>query len=233
MNSPVSVIESLLRSSDAVRWLFYGDSITHGAQHTLGKRDFSELFREHVIWELKRQNDLVLNAAYSGYTLRELIREFDFRAGSFRPHAAFVIIGTNDCVKYPRNEFEKNLYCLLEKFNSIQCKLILQTPLPLISELDPVRAENLQYYPDMISHFAEKNHVALIDHWRMWNRISKQERYYLMSDPVHPNEMGHLLIAQKIFRDLHCFSGKYPVCRMQPGAVSEHIFEQDEERSKV
>ena len=216
-------LHKLLKTQESCRWLFYGDSITHGACHTFGKRDFSGHFREHIIWELKRQHDLVLNSAFSGYTLRDLLREFDARAAFFQPHAVFVMVGTNDCVKYPREEFRENLQKLLDKFRQIGCCMVLQTPPPLITPLDPRRGENLQAYPEIIREFAGEFSLDLIDHWRAWEKLPQQERYYLMSDPVHPNEIGHLKIAQDLFRYLECFSPEYPTCRMQwgPGIEGE------------
>ena len=172
---------------------------------------------------MKRQHELVLNSAFSGYTLRDLLREFDARAAFFQPHVVFVMVGTNDCVKYPREEFRENLQKLLDKFRQIGCCMVLQTPPPLITPLDPRRGENLQAYPEIIREFAGEFSLDLIDHWRAWEKLPQQERYYLMSDPVHPNEIGHLKIAQDIFRYLECFSPEYPTCRMQwgPGLEGE------------
>ena len=41
-------IKAILNGSAPARWLFYGDSLTHGAKHTDGRRDFTELFRERA-----------------------------------------------------------------------------------------------------------------------------------------------------------------------------------------
>ena len=71
-----SIMERM-KEPRGMRWLFYGDSITHGAKHTAGSKDFSELFRERIAWELGRRDDLVLNGAYSGFTTRELLEKFD------------------------------------------------------------------------------------------------------------------------------------------------------------
>lgn len=210
-------VRILLKSSEPLRWLFYGDSITHGACHTFGKRDFSEIFREHIVWETGRKNDLVLNSAYSGFTCRELLRDFDFRAAAFRPHAAFVMIGSNDCVRYPKEEFDGNLEQLLKFFRGIGCRVILQTPPPVITPLDPERGKNLAIFRDVLLQFAAKEELDLIDHWELWNRLSPQDRYYLMSDPLHPNGEGHLKIAQDIFRFLNDFTQDTPMCRIQPG----------------
>ena len=93
-------IKSFLKDSRPTKWLFYGDSITHGAKHTLGHRDFSEHFRERLVWEMQRNADLVLNAACSGFTCAELLSEFDWRAKAFAPNVAFIMIGTNDSTRF-------------------------------------------------------------------------------------------------------------------------------------
>ena len=102
-------VKDLLKSAERNRWLFYGDSITHGAKHTNGSRDFSELFRERVIWELQRKEDLVLNSAYSGFSTTNLLADFEWRAAAFKPNAAFVMIGCNDSKIMDAETFEKQL----------------------------------------------------------------------------------------------------------------------------
>ena len=49
----MQAIQKLIRSAEPVKWLFYGDSITHGAVHTFGARDYTEHFTERVRFELK------------------------------------------------------------------------------------------------------------------------------------------------------------------------------------
>ena len=41
-------IRALLGRAEPVRWVFTGDSITHGAAHTIGWRDYTELFDERA-----------------------------------------------------------------------------------------------------------------------------------------------------------------------------------------
>ena len=82
-------------------WVFYGDSITHGAAHTHGWRSFPEIFHERVRWELKKSNDIVINTAYSGQTAFNLSQKeyFTSHVSRFSPDAVFLLIGTNDIVK--------------------------------------------------------------------------------------------------------------------------------------
>ena len=41
-------IKRLLEREQALTWIFTGDSITHGAAHTIGWRDYTELFCERA-----------------------------------------------------------------------------------------------------------------------------------------------------------------------------------------
>ena len=55
-------------AADPWCWLFYGDSITHGAAHTHGWRSFPEIFAERVRWEIHHMHDVVINTGISGNT---------------------------------------------------------------------------------------------------------------------------------------------------------------------
>lgn len=78
-------IKAFLECSDPVKWLFYGDSITHGAVHTFGRRDYTEYFAERVRAEMGRRMDMILNTAISGNTTQDLLESFDWRVAHFRP----------------------------------------------------------------------------------------------------------------------------------------------------
>ena len=58
-------VKELLRGEYPVKWLFYGDSITHGALHTFGWRDYTELFAERLRFELGRTMDTVSGLRFS------------------------------------------------------------------------------------------------------------------------------------------------------------------------
>jgi hypothetical protein len=59
-------IKALIGGREPVRWVFSGDSITHGALHTFGLRDYTELFSERVRFEMGRGLDVVMKTAISG-----------------------------------------------------------------------------------------------------------------------------------------------------------------------
>lgn len=205
-------IKAILQAPGRARWLFYGDSLTHGAKHTDGGRDFSELFRERVIWELQRRGDLVLNSAFSGFTTTDLLRDFEFRAAAFRPTAAFVMIGSNDsAAKVTPEAFARQLEELLDKFSAIGCQTVLQTPVPALRNLDPAR-QSMPLLAEAMREVAARRKVPLIDHFAIWSACPAE--FYLHADVLHPNAEGHIKIAHDIFRALGFFeTEKSRVCR--------------------
>ena len=205
-------IKEILSAAEPTRWLFYGDSLTHGAKHTVGARDFTEHFRERVLWELGRRHDLVLNSAYSGFTTSDLLRDFEWRAKAFRPTVAFVMIGTNDSGKnMTPEEFSRELEELLDRFVAIGCLTVLQTPIPVLRELNPkYRSQPLMV--ESMRSLASRRHVPLIDHFSVWRQ--EPAAFYLYSDELHPNAHGHIRIAHDIFKALGIFeTEKSRVCR--------------------
>ena len=208
-------IKAVLKGAGPARWLFYGDSITHGAKHTCGRRDFTEHFRERVLWELRRKNDLVFNSAYSGFTAADLLRDFEWRAAAFRPTVAFVMTGTNDSAQ-KRNvspeEFARQLDELLDRFEAIGCLTVLQTPVPVLRDLDPTRAR-LPRMAEAMRQTASRRNVPLIDHFAVWS--GDPAEFYLHADELHPNSLGHIRIAHDIFKALDIFDPRTSwVCRL-------------------
>ena len=204
-------IKAILAGEERVRWLFYGDSITHGAKHTLGMRDFTEIFRERVVWEMQRGQDLVLNSAHSGFTCEALLHDFDWRAAAFKPTVALVMIGTNDSKKVTAEEFRGQLRELVDKFEAIHTLTVLQTPLPVLLNLDQSRA-SVPELAQVVRDVAAERSLPLIDHFKSWS--DDPAKFYLHADALHPNAQGHIKIAQDIFRAFGIYSESSWVCKL-------------------
>ncbi|MCP3966054.1 MAG: SGNH/GDSL hydrolase family protein [Lentisphaerae bacterium] len=66
-------IKNLMAEDRPLKWLFYGDSITHGADHCYGQKSYSEHFAERIRYEMRRFNDIIINSAISGDTTVQLL----------------------------------------------------------------------------------------------------------------------------------------------------------------
>src|SRR5580765_4964844 len=93
--SSSQMIEGLMRSPEPIRWVFAGDSITHGALHTFGWRDYTELFAERVRWELGRMRDVVIKTGVSGWRVPDLKGDLTWSVLQHRPQVLSIALGMN------------------------------------------------------------------------------------------------------------------------------------------
>ncbi|MBQ7179208.1 MAG: SGNH/GDSL hydrolase family protein [Victivallales bacterium] len=200
-------------------WLFYGDSITHGAKHTHGWRDFTEIFAERLRWELSLKQDVVINTGISENSTVDLLRDYEWRVRHWRPNVVFVLIGTNDIVKLDNiGLFQDNLNRLLELLQEEKAIPILQT-YPTIQYIQDnagyvKRYEEMPAYNQAIRDIAQKNGILLIDHDRHWQECASDPDILAswLGEPIHPGALGHLEMAKTIFKELGIYDAKACSC---------------------
>ena len=189
----------------------------------MGWRDYTELFSERIRFELYRTDDIVFKTAVDGSTTRQLLEHFDWRVGQFEPQVVFIMVGMNDCVieengaRIPLVEFRNNLRSLIKRVRELGAEPILQTASLILAGEAPERASSLPAYMNALREVAKKSKAPLIDHTARWKDLSEdnsQRFHYWLSDPLHPNEMGHRVMANLIFEDLGIFDAKSAVCRL-------------------
>lgn len=216
-------IRQLLKSREPLKWLFSGDSITHGALHTFGERDYTELFSERLRFELGRPRDLVIKTAISGSTTTALIEDFDWRHTQLKPDLTFLMIGMNDCAmgNLPLAKFRENLAELCRRLGALPSLVVLQTTCPILPGTSPDREPHFPAYMDAIRTAAAEFKLPLVDHTRHWEELNKKApgaHDYWMSNAFHPNEVGHRLFAELIYKELGIWDPAAHSCRLfRPG----------------
>jgi acyl-CoA thioesterase-1 len=218
---PIKSIQTLLSSKDPIVWLFTGDSITHGAYHTLGWRSYSEHFAERVRYELSRSQDVVINTGISGDTTIGLLKKSDWRIYQFQPRVVSLMMGMNDCLagEQGREVYRQNLETIYEATLKHGGILLLHTPNPIYVHNDQTRAD-LPAYVEIIREVAKKHQIPLVDHYAHWFEVKKEpgQMLYWMSDgSIHPNQYGHIKLAQYLFQRLGIFDLTSPtsvICRL-------------------
>lgn len=218
-SASLAEIKQLLAGKKALTWVFTGDSITHGALHTLGWRSYPEHFAERVRWELRRMRDVVINTGISGDRTGGMLGDLDWRALRFRPDVVSVMLGMNDCTAAAagREPFRKNLAAIVEKVRAAGAIPLLHTPNPIFVKNAASRAD-LPAYADLVRDLAVTSKLALVDHWEHWNKVKpKQEDLlaWLEDRSIHPNVFGHREFAKLTFRELGIFDPNSPTCKLE------------------
>ena len=209
-------IRRVLESKTPAKWVFYGDSITHGALHTFGQRDYAELFAERLRFELGRTMDIVLTSAISGDNTRGLPETFDWRVGQFDPDVVLIMIGMNDCSTnndISLTQFGDNLGRLVDRLLQIDAVPVLQTTCPIMPGQAPDREPDFEAYMEAVRQAAADHGVPLVDHTRHWQQ-HLDKRSYWMSDAFHPNEYGHRAFADLLYRAVGIFDPNSHACRL-------------------
>ncbi|MCE9590993.1 MAG: SGNH/GDSL hydrolase family protein [Planctomycetes bacterium] len=212
-SNDLTLVRDLLVSPSPVRWVFAGDSITHGALHTFGARDYTEHFSERLRYEMGRGRDHVIKTGISGWTIRQLWADIDWCLMQYAPDMVSLNFGMNDCVMG-----EKALPDFEEKYRSTLTRLradpnraiVLHVPNPILPN-DTARAASLPAFSEVVRRLAAEFGCLLIDHPALWQGRSL---WYLMSDAIHPNDMGHRLMAHLMLRELGMWDEKSPVCNL-------------------
>lgn len=185
-----------------ILWNFLGDSITHGALHTWGRRDYVELFDERVRWQCRRILDVTVNTGFSGYTVPRVAAELEHRCLRFNPDVVSIMLGMNDAAAGPEGvaAFEAGYLELIANIRRETHALVfLHTP----NRIDLANAQArlaLPDYAEAIRHVAATADVPVCDHDCIWGEYERRfgSCLYLLNDPIHPNADGHMLFADTL-----------------------------------
>ncbi len=195
-------LQRLLGRKKPVMWLFLGDSITHGAMHTKGGRDYVDHLEELIRWERRapqRIRDCVVNAGVSGDTLT---RFFDERSWRLLPEKADVVLvnfGVNDVrSRICREGFEKQLRRLVKQIRGDGGIVVLQVP----TMVRGMKQRDWDFRAS-VRGVAEEMDCLLVDHPLFWKEVGQGNVLAVwMNDALHPNKLGHRAMAQAVARAL-------------------------------
>lgn len=211
------LIADLIRSELPTRWVFTGDSITHGALHTLGFRDYPELISERLRYEMRRGRDMVLKTGISGWTISQILGDIEWNILQFRPNLLSINVGMNDCVRIAGGvaEFKRDYHAVIDKARkTCGCAVVLHTP-NAIGSWDPARFAALPAYAQAVREVAAESGAVLVDHFEIWKKADAAARMYLwLSDAIHPNNFGHVAMAHETLRVLGMWDPGSFVCRL-------------------
>ena len=194
----------LVLKAEPMKWLFLGDSITHGAWHTYGYDSVAQLWEKYIREDWGHRDDTVINTGVSGATAKEFLERLDVR---YEPYAGadvvVIMFGTNDCC-FPgvidRALFRKQLCEIVDMVRAHGSQAVLRAPQPQREDAGE-RATAIVPFVQAVREVAREKEVPLVDHFQNFTALQQKcPKAFLgrMSDAVHPNAQGHY----RMFREM-------------------------------
>ena len=204
-NEPLRRITERIHSNDRALWVFCGDSITHGALHTQGWRDYVEIVEERVRYELGKTMQLFVNSGISGDTTAGIVKTLDHRVLQFKPDIFSLMIGMNDAARLSPEEYEINLREIVRRVrDESDADILMNTCCAIHPEECPGREQYAEYM-QVFRNVAGELGLALIDHHSTWESVRVEDRTTFqswMANEFHPNALGHWIFAERILNEL-------------------------------
>jgi lysophospholipase L1-like esterase len=200
------------------KFLFIGDSITDaGRNRPVAEGLFDPLGKGYVA-----QVNALLNAAYpdrpirvtntgcSGNTVRDLKARWQTDVLDLKPDWLSIMIGTNDVWRqfdlplFPEaavspEEYEQTLDALVGATKPQLKGLVLLTPFYLEPQQSDAMRARMDEYGRIVLAVAKKHGAIGVDTQAAFDRALKHQHSSCLSwDRVHPNSIGHMIIARAV-----------------------------------
>ncbi len=193
---------------------FLGDSITHDGTY------IKELAQVYLDSQNTTGKYEFYNCGISGDTAENGIRRLKDDVLAYNPDVVFVMFGMNDIgqslyVKANYNEeiekqrqarlnsYKANMTTIINTLKEKNVEVVLCTPTPYDDVTNTVYECNvgLEKCAEIVKELASSYDLEVVDHYtNMYNL--RGTKYWGAGDPIHPNKLGHHVMAQSIMYDL-------------------------------
>ncbi len=222
----VGLVAADARSAEpAIRIVCIGDSITKGIRPANGKSkavtaDDTFCAQVQAMFRAKGVNVEVINAGVGSDRTDGALKRLDDDVLAHNPQFVTIMFGTNDSVydigkRGPRlsvKTYERNLREIVNRVRSAGAEPVIMTE-PLMGSdwlapaRNPVYAEkglnySLGLFMEAARRVAHEMKTPLIDHYTRWEKAPKSDVESWLSDGVHPNVVGHTIIAKTMMETL-------------------------------
>lgn len=192
--------ELLRAGTEPVRIVCFGDSVTGVYYHTGGRRAYTELLPVALKQVYPNARVEAFNAGISGHTTVDALARLDTDVLAHKPHLVTVMFGLNDMTRVPLEDYEANLATIIRKCRETGAEVILCTP-NSVAETPARPIAKLLEYLEGIRRVSEREQAPVADCHAAFEAVRAGDPFQWlmrMSDEIHPNMMGHKLIAEKI-----------------------------------
>ena len=197
--------------------LFQGDSITDSGRNykrydSLGT-GYAMMASKWFSAKYPEKKVTFLNRGLSGNKVRDLKNRWQKDCLDLKPNVVSILIGVNDAAeRYFWNkptsieEFENDYRMILQQAkDSLSAKIVLLEPFMLsVAKKQFGLGEDLVNLVEIIRRLSREFGTLLVPLGKVFEDAErKREPSFWSADGVHPNIMGHALIAQNWLKTIH------------------------------
>jgi lysophospholipase L1-like esterase len=170
--------------------IFFGDSITKD-----GAPVFERVFKDKYA-DIKTE---IINAGVSGETSRDGLRRIATLINEY-PQVVVIGFGMNDWRKgVSKEEFERNVHQMVDKFEEINARVILTTINPCYDGIWKGTYKTVDEYNCIIRNVAREKRIKIADVNSLWKREIKPVKGGLRG-AIHPNAKGYEIYCKALLR---------------------------------
>ncbi len=194
-----------LRSKQLVVIVAIGDSNTCNSGFTAGAKQWPELLCTELCGHYQTQRVLLVNAGMCGDTVEGGNKRFESDVLRFAPTVTIITFGTNDSKRLTPERFGAELERMVERVTAAGSLAMIRTS-PPVMELEPAPPHvwrddgALRRLMDINREVAMRRGLPLVDTYLAWHELEERGELRigtLMRDCVHPNALGHQLMARQ------------------------------------
>ena len=193
-----------LEAGQKVNIVFWGDSITSGADASVIDKNFYSQTLAGLKKKYPKATIVAHNAGIGGSNTKSRLPKMDAEVLSKKPD--LIIIEFINDVYLKKEDHDSNYKVILEKAKAANAELLLVNPgLPaprLMGVPNWKSVMKMTYYP-FVRALCESSNVALADVELRYEKLDKEgltPDLLLVDRLIHPNDLGHAIYAQEIMK---------------------------------
>ena len=181
--------------------LFQGDSITDCGRNRENPDNLGDGYVKLITGMLSdrysQYNIRCINRGISGDKIRDLSLRWDIDCIDIKPDFLSILIGVNDTLITPAEQFEEEYRLLLQRTTiALNSKIILCEPFLLLGNNNAYR-DDLNPKIEIVHKLSEEFCTLLLPSDKIFREsCSLHPPEYWAPDGVHPTPAGHALIAK-------------------------------------
>lgn len=150
---------------------------------------------------IKDNNFIKIEHAMDRFDKSVLNNHPDWVTMNFGLNDAYQDQGEHGPSRIPVDKYRENLTYFIDQVEKQNGHVILLTPNPLGKKYEIWRYNRVKEYMKVTKKLARKKHIPLINSWKLFYGYVKNDPKgidLLLMDGIHPNDIGHQLIADAI-----------------------------------